>query len=252
MRIGLLGAMSEEIALLHNGLENPQVQIRGMRDYWQGSLFGRSVVLAFSRWGKVASASTVTTLIEAFEVDLVVFTGVAGALAPDLDIGDIVIAESLMQRDMDASALPGIKLFEIPLLGVENFPIEKRLVDLATESARRYLTEDLPNDVPSELLHEFGIVQPKVGTGLIISGDQLVASTDAQSKIKRAIPAALCVEMEGAAVAQVCYEHDVPVAVVRAISDKADHSAVINFPRFVDKVASHFTCGIVREFIAQA
>ena len=60
-----------------------------------------------------------------------------------------------------------------------------------------------------------------------------------------------CVEMEGAAVAQVCYEHDVPVAVVRAISDKADHSAVINFPRFVDKVASHFTCGIVREFIAQ-
>jgi len=252
MRIGVLGAMSEEIALLRNGLENPQVQTRGMRDYWQGSLFGRSVVLAFSRWGKVASASTVTTLIESFEVDLVVFTGVAGALAPDLDIGDIVIAESLMQRDMDASALPGIKLFEIPLLGVENFPIEKRLVDLATESARRYLTEDLPNDVPSELLHEFGIVQPKVHTGLIISGDQFVASTEAQSKIKRAIPAALCVEMEGAAVAQVCYEHDVPVAVVRAISDKADHSAVMNFPRFVDKVASHFTCGIVREFIAQA
>jgi len=252
LRIGVVGAMSEEIALLRNALENPQVQTRGMRDYWQGSLFGRSVVLAFSRWGKVASASTVTTLIEFFEVDLVVFTGVAGALAPDLDIGDIVIAESLMQHDMDASALPGIKLFEIPLLGVENFPIKKRLVDLATESARRYLTEDLPNDVPSELLHEFGIVQPKVCTGLIISQDQFVASTEAQSKIKRAIPAALCVEMEGAAVAQVCYEHDVPVAVVRAISDKADHSAVINFPRFVDKVASHFTCGIVREFIAQA
>jgi len=251
LRIGVVGAMSEEIALLRNGLENPQVQTRGMRDYWQGSLFGRSVVLAFSRWGKVASASTVTTLIESFEVDLVVFTGVAGALAPDLDIGDIVIAESLMQHDMDASALPGIKPFEIPLLGVENFPIKKRLVDLATESARRYLTEDLPNDVPSELLHEFGIVQPKVCTGLIITQDQVVGSTEAQSKIKRAIPAALCVEMEGAAVAQVCYEHDVPVAVVRAISDKADHSAVINFPRFVDKVASHFTCGIVREFIAQ-
>ena len=252
MIIGVVGAMSEEIALLRNALENPQVQTRGMRDYWQGSLFGRSVVLAFSRWGKVASASTVTTSIEFFEVDLVVFTGVAGALAPDLDIGDIVIAESLIQHDMDASALPGIKLFEIPLLGVENFPIKKRLVDLATESARRYLTADLPNDVPSELLHEFGIVQPKVCTGLIISGDQFVAGTEAQSKIKRAIPAALCVEMEGAAVAQVCYEHDVPVAVVRAISDKADHSAVINFPRFVDKVASHFTCGIVREFIAQA
>jgi len=250
--IGVVGAMSEEIALLRNGLENPQVQTRGMRDYWRGSLFGRSVVLAFSRPGKVASASTVTTLIESFEVDLVVFTGVAGALAPDLDIGDIVIAESLIQHDMDASALPGIKLFEIPLLGVENFPIKKRLVDLATESARRYLTADLPNDVPSELLHEFGIVQPKVCTGLIISQDQFVASTEAQSKIKRAIPAALCVEMEGAAVAQVCYEHDVPVAVVRAISDKADHSAVINFPRFVDKVASHFTCGIVRGFIAQA
>ena len=110
----------------------------------------------------------------------------------------------------------------------------------------------MPNDVPSELLHEFGIVQPKVCTGLIITQDQVVGSTEAQSKIKRAIPAALCVEMEGAAVAQVCYEHDVPVAVVRAISDKADHSAVINFPRFVDKVASHFTCGIVRGFIAQA
>jgi len=127
LRIGVVGAMSEEIALLRNALENPQVQTRGMRDYWQGSLFGRSVVLAFSRWGKVASASTVTTLIEFFEVDLVVFTGVAGALAPDLDIGDIVIAESLMQHDMDASALPGIKPFEIPLLGVENFPIKKGL-----------------------------------------------------------------------------------------------------------------------------
>ena len=250
-RIGIVGAMPEEITLLERDLFETRRQSRGMREYIEGSLYGFDSVLVFSRWGKVAAASTATTLLEVYDVNLIVFTGVAGAVAEDLEVGDVVIGNRLIQHDLDASALPGLRPHEVPLLRRSEFQSKPRLVNLATEAAHRYLTAILPGDVPREILSEFVLSHPKVRCGLVLSGDQFVADPETLARLRIDLPDAQCVEMEGAAIAQVCYEHSVPAVVIRTISDKADHSAVIDFPRFVDEVASHFSRGIVREFLAQ-
>jgi adenosylhomocysteine nucleosidase len=114
MKIGIVEAMPQEIALLQRDLQQPRIQTRGMRQYLQDTAYGKDVVLVFSRCAKVAAASTVTTLIEVFGVDLVVFTGVAGAMDPDLEVGDVVIGTLLVQHDLDARPL--FRRFEVPLL----------------------------------------------------------------------------------------------------------------------------------------
>ena len=255
MKVGIVGAMPQEIALLRQNLRNGRTDTRGMREYLQGSLYGKEVVLVFSRCAKVAAASTVTTLIEVFGVNLVVFTGVAGAADPRLEIGDVVIGTSLVQHDLDARPL--FPRFEVPLLGRIAFETPPALVALARRSAELYLNTHLAGDVSVQSLRSFAIASaPRVYTGLIVSGDQFIANTATLLALQEALqqsglPPALCVEMEGAAVAQVCHEHGVPVIVMRAISDKADHSAAIAFAPFIDEIASHLTCGIVRELISQ-
>ena len=250
-RIGIVGAMPEEIVLLERDLVETRRESRGMREYIEGNLYGHDAVLVFSRWGKVAAASTATTLVDVYDVKLIVFTGVAGAIAEDLEIGDVVIGNRLIQHDLDASALPGLRPHEVPLLRRSEFQPEPRLVNLASKSAHRYLTDTLPTDVPEQVLDEFNLSRPKVRCGLVVSGDQFVADPESLARIRIDLPDAQCVEMEGAAIAQVCYEHNVPAVVIRTISDKADHSAVIDFPRFVDQVASHFSRGILMELLAQ-
>lgn len=245
MKIGIMGAMSEEVALLRGAMTDVEVETRGGREFASGTLCGRHGVVVFSRWGKVAAASTATTLIERHGVDTLLFTGVAGAVDPSLNVGDIVVAERLVQHDMDASALPGIARFEIPLLGVVEFGVEKPHVAAARRAAETYLAEDLRGDVSRDLLGEFDIDAPRVVTGTIASGDQFIADPAVARGLAEALPELRCVEMEGAAVAQVAHEHGVPCLVLRTISDKADHGAVVDFPRFVDRVASHFTCGAV-------
>jgi len=255
MTIGIVGAMPQEIALLRQGLRNGRSDTRGMREYLEGELYGKNVVLVFSRCAKVAAASTVTTLIEVFGVDVVVFTGVAGAADPRLEIGDVVIGTSLVQHDLDARPL--FPRFEVPLLGRIAFETPAALVSLARRSAEAYLQTDLHRDVSAQTLSAFSIAAaPRVYSGLIVSGDQFIANPATLLALQEALqdaglPSALCVEMEGAAVAQVCHEHGVPVIVMRAISDKADHSAAIAFAPFIDQIASHITSGIVRELISQ-
>jgi|SRR5579862_2150471 len=251
MKIGILGAMPQEISLLQKDLRAVKRQTRGMREYLEGELYGRDVVLVFSRCAKVAAASTVTTLIEVFGAELVVFTGVAGSADSSLEIGDVVIGNSLVQHDMDAR--PIFRRFEVPLLGQVAFEPSPEITALARESAESYLHGQC-RDVAPLVLSSFGIKSPKVCEGLIVSGDQFVANPETLLGVKMALvnaglPSPLCVEMEGAAVAQVCYEHDIPVAVMRTISDRSDHSAAVDFVSFVEKVASHFTCGIVKELI---
>src|SRR5262249_22628323 len=195
IRIGIVGAMPEEIALLERDVVETRRQSRGMREYIEGSLYGFEVVLVFSRWGKVAAASTATTLIEVYDVKLIVFTGVAGAIAEDLEIGDVMIANRLVQHDLDASALPGLQRHEVPLLHISDFQLKPRLVDLAAESAHRYLTAALPTDVPPELLSEFILTRPKVRCGLIASGDQFVSDPNTRARLRIDLPGAQCVEM---------------------------------------------------------
>lgn len=249
MKIGIIGAMPEEVDHLTRAIGNPRSESIGKREYTSGTLFGREVVTVFSRWGKVAAATTATTLIERFRVDLVVFTGVAGATEPSLSIGDIVVATESVQHDLDASALPGLDRFDVPLLGVSRFPVEVALHAQAVRSAEAFIAKGLAEAVPAPLLQEFGMLTPKVVSGLIASGDRFIADPAVIAELRSALPDLQCVEMEGAAVAQVCYEHDVPMVLLRVMSDKADHSAVIDFPAFVSKIASPLTAGIVRDFV---
>jgi adenosylhomocysteine nucleosidase len=253
MKVGIVGAMPQEIALLRSDLRNARRQIRGMREYLEGTVYGKDAVLVLSRMAKVAAASTVTTLIEVFGVDLVVFTGVAGAVDPCLEIGDVVIATSLVQHDLDARPL--FRRFEVPLLDRIIFEASPAIIALARQSAELYVSQDLQTDIPAETLKAFGITSPpKILEGLVVSGDQFIADPETLVGLRSALvgaglPAPLCVEMEGAAAAQVCHEHAVPLIVMRTISDKAGHSAAIDFIPFVDRIASHFTRGIVRELI---
>ncbi len=249
MLIGIIGAMQEEIKLLSESMKILETKIIGMREFYIGELFGKEVVLVFSRCGKVAAASTVTTLIEIFGVNLVLFTGVAGGAEKTLNIGDIVIADKLVQHDMDASALPGFSKFEIPLLGIGTFKVSEKIIALAKQSAIHYISESMKTDVAQSDLDEFNIKTPNIVVGTVASGDIFVADIQKVQDLSNEIPNLMCIEMEGAAVAQVCYEHNVDFVVFRVISDKADEEATINFPKFIVKAASHFTRGIIERFI---
>lgn len=247
MPLGILGAMPEEVGLLKADLQGGRTTSIGGRDYHAGQLYGRDVVLAFSGWGKVAAASTVTTLIDRFQASPVIFSGVAGAAAPELNIGDVVLGYEFVQHDMDAR--PIFQQFEIPLAGLSRFPADRHLLESLARAASAYVTKDLASDLDPETRAGFTISAPKVVSGLIASGDQFIGDAEILQAIRRALPGLQCVEMEGAAVAQVCHGFGVPLGVVRVISDRADHTAGIDFTKFIASVASRYSRGILRRFL---
>jgi adenosylhomocysteine nucleosidase len=251
MKLGLMGAMPEEVDGIRAAIEVTGSERIAGRDYILGRWHGIDVVLVFSRCGKVSSASSATILLQHFGVDGIVFIGVAGAVSPSLRIGDVVIANDLVQHDMDASALPMFQRFEIPLLGKSRFPAPPAWVSRAVAITEAYLLDDFSSDVNADIRAEFHLDGPKVYSGLVASGDQFVTEAAHISDLRTALPDLLCVEMEGAAVAQVCDEHEHPLLVVRIISDLADHSAAIDFPKFLRSVAT--TMGThIAERIARA
>jgi adenosylhomocysteine nucleosidase len=203
-------------------------------------------VLALSRMGKVAAATTTTTLIEAFGVDQVVFTGVAGGLGPGVQVGDVVVAGQFMQHDMDVSPL--FARFEVPLYDRTLFDCDTRLSDHLFAAARTYLTRT--RDLADPGLFTSGATLHR---GLIASGDQFVGRADQSSDLKAALQSAghlpLAVEMEGAAVAQVCFDYGVAFAAMRTISDRADDQAHVDFAQFVQEVASQYARGIILELM---
>ncbi|MPW17003.1 5'-methylthioadenosine/adenosylhomocysteine nucleosidase [Paraburkholderia sp. CNPSo 3157] len=216
----------------------------GKRDYHVGTVHGAPCVVTLARVGKVAAAATASALIHAFEVEAVVFTGVAGGVGPTVRIGDIVVAESLMQHDMDASPL--FPRFEVPLLGMSRFDADAPLTTALAAACEHFIDEEgaaLSQRFLTEAL-------PTVHRGLIISGDQFVASATSVDMLRAALPDALAVEMEGAAIAQVCYEYGVPCAIVRTISDTADAHAPASFVSFLTEIAGTYSSGILRRFLA--
>ena len=247
MRIGLMGAIEEEVAFVRAELASPRSESSGGRRYDVGRLHGCDVVLAFSRMGKVAASATAATLIGRYGVDAVVFSGVAGGASADLNIGDIVVGRELVQHDLDARPL--FPRFEVPLLGVSRFRAPAAWQRAAARAAREFARDDLGAAIGPAAAGAFGIGRPTVHEGLIASGDQFIDSALELRAIRRALPGLLCVEMEGAAVAQVCYEHRVPWVVIRAISDRADHAAPVDYPRFIREVASHYAPGILRRLL---
>ncbi len=247
MPIGIMSAMREEIETLIHELEVTEKVVRGMRSYYLGKLWGKEVVLVFSRWGKVASATTATHMITDFEVSEILFTGVAGALDAKLEIGDVVIGDCMYQHDMDASPL--VEPFEVPLLGRKYFetnPMRNQMLLKATSMFLKDLKIHFKSDEPDR----FGITQPKNLLGSVASGDQFISKKSQIEKIGSDLPGVLCVEMEGAAVAQVCYEYKIPFNIVRTISDKANDNSHIDFPRFATEVASRYASGIIKNYFS--
>lgn len=245
--IGIISAMPEEIAAIQILLQIEKKIIKGMRTYYQGKLFDKNVILVFSRWGKVASATTATQLINDFKVDEIIFTGVAGGLQPDIFVGDIVIGKDLYQHDMDGS--PIVKTFEVPLLGKSAFtthPDKRKRLAQASHLFLQHKYEFLT----SEQFVNFQITEPKIHIGDIASGDQFISSIEKSVEIISAIPTVKCVEMEGAAVAQVCYEYKVPFTIIRTISDNANHNAHIDFPKFAKEIASKYALGILKNYLS--
>ncbi len=249
MTIGILSAMHEEIYHLSLNITDRQITTIGNRDFISGTLEGQQVVAVFSRWGKVAAAQTATTLITTFAAEKIIFTGVAGAAAPEIEIGDVVISKDLVQHDMDASAIPAFKKFEVPLLGITHFKADHDLSILALDAAHNYLSLIRSQNIEHSALDEYTIHSPNVHFGTIASGDQFIADRAKIEELRHAITGLLCIEMEGAAVAQVCHEHQIPFVVIRAISDKADSNAIHDFPNFVKNVVSHYSYGIVRDML---
>lgn len=231
-RVAVVGAMREEIAAIRPCLADVRVERRAGRDFEFGRLGERELVLVRCGIGKVAAATTAAVLLDAFDVQALLFTGVAGGLGAGVRVGDIVVARSLLQHDMDASPL--FPRWEVPLTGCTRFAADDGWTDRLARACRGL-------GATSE-----HAAQSTVHEGLVVSGDRFVSTRAESDALRALLPDALAVEMEGAAVAQVCRDFARPFAIVRTISDRADDAAHGDFQRFVREIAAPYSRDIVR------
>jgi adenosylhomocysteine nucleosidase len=245
--LAIVSAMHEELRALLPDLHNPRPLRLAGRDFHTGVLHGRPVVLVLSGIGKVAAATTAALLIHEFEVSALVFTGVAGGLGDGVRVGDVVLARELLQHDMDASPL--FPRYEVPLTGRARFAADGALADTLKTSTQRCLAavQHWPGAAARRAL---GVHTPRLHEGLVISGDRFVSTSAESNALRAALPQALAVEMEGAALAQVCADFGRPFAVLRTVSDRADDSAHVDFTRFIAEVASLYTRAILSDWLA--
>jgi adenosylhomocysteine nucleosidase len=237
MTLAIMAAMPQELSALEAVLGIVRTERVAGRLWCFGRLGGEDVVLTLSGIGKVAAAITTALLLDRYQVRAVLLTGVAGGLGEGVRVGDVVVGTSLMQHDLDASPL--CPRWEIPGTGRTRLDADATWSGRLAEGARHVLSR------PHEARQQFGIQAPCLHQGLIISGDQFVASAPASQALRRVLPEALAVEMEGAAVAQVCADFDRPFAVLRTISDRADDQAHVDFTRFLTDVAAGYSRDIV-------
>ncbi|MDO4474248.1 MAG: 5'-methylthioadenosine/adenosylhomocysteine nucleosidase [Eubacteriales bacterium] len=217
--IGIIGAMDEEVAALKEMMEVEEVIIRASMDFVKGVLEGKEVTVVRSGIGKVNAAICAQILVSEFHVDTLINTGIAGSLDARIDIGDMVISEDALHHDMDATSF-GYPLGEVPRMNILAFKADQRLIDLAVEA----------NKEANQDIHTF--------TGRVVSGDQFVADDAVKQKIADHF-GGLCTEMEGAAIAHAAYLNNISYVIIRAISDKADGSATVDYPTFEKKAIDH-------------
>lgn len=245
MRLGIISALHEEQQGLIEAMQGPVRHSHGMRDYTLGTLWEIDAVCVLSRIGKVAAAMTASILVEKYGVTHIIFTGVAGSGDLTVTVGDIVVAESLLQHDMDASPL--FPRFEVPLTGLQRFGSDLALSSALAAASEHFLRQQAEKPADNALeIEEFGLQQARVHRGMIASGDQFISSAAHLRQLKQDLPDLLAVEMEGAAVAQVCFELGVPFTVMRTISDNANEEAAVDFMRFVQTVASRYAFGVIK------
>ena len=219
MRIGIIGAMDEEVAVLKEEMEVAKTFEYATLQFFVGTLCGKEVIVVRSGIGKVNAALCAQILVDKFDVDVLMNTGIAGSLDAAIDIGDMVISTDLVEHDMDASIF-GDPVGQVPRMDTFSFPADSDLVEKAV-AANREANPDI-----------------KTFTGRIVSGDQFVSSAEVKERLVHLF-GAKCTEMEGAAIAHAAYLNQVPCVIIRAISDKADNSATMDYPTFEKKAIEH-------------
>lgn len=217
--IGIIGAMQEEVSLLQEEMAVEETVEKAGMVFYKGELCGQKVVIVKSGIGKVNAALCAQILVDLFQVDTLINTGIAGSLDAQIDIGDMVISTDAVQHDMDASIF-GDPIGQIPRMDTFSFPVDEKLVKLAKE-----VNEEENPDIRTFM-------------GRIVSGDQFVSSAEVKEKIVSNFHA-MCTEMEGAAIAHAAYLNKVSCVIIRAISDKADNSAVMDYPEFERQAIVH-------------
>lgn len=213
--IGIIGAMEEEVTILKNKLTQlSEISVAHVK-FYTGILKDREVVITQSGIGKVNAAISTTLLINKFKPDVIINTGSAGALYESLNVGDVLISDDVKYHDADATAF-GYEYGQIPQMPVA-FQSSKPLIEKVSQVVQQQ--------------------QLTAKVGLIVSGDSFIGSVEQRQKIKKAFPNAMAVEMEATAIAQTCYQFNVPFVVVRAVSDLANGEAEMSFEAFLEKAA---------------
>ncbi len=212
-KIGIIGAMDEEVSKLKEVLEETEVVKKASMEFYQGKLYGVSVVIVKSGIGKVNAGICAQMLVDLFDVTAIINTGIAGSLNAKINIGDIVLSSDTLQHDVDAVAF-GYELGLIPRMDTLSFKADEDLINLARKECEEVLQE----------INAF--------VGRVLSGDQFISNKDKKEWLINTFNGD-CVEMEGAAIAQTAHLNNIPFLIIRAISDKADDSAAdIDYPTF--------------------
>lgn len=210
--IGIIGAMDEEVEQIVSAMNVERVEEKAGMKFCCGTLSGKDTVIVRSGIGKVNAAVCTQILCDDFNVTAVINTGIAGSLDAAIDIGDIVLSSDVLHHDMDATGF-GYPLGQIPRMDTLSFKADAELIKTAEECCRA----ELPN--------------VGVHVGRVVSGDQFISDKAVKERIISNF-GGMCTEMEGAAIAQTAYVNEVPFLIVRAISDKADDSATVDYPAF--------------------
>ena len=227
-KLGIIGAMEMEVATLKNLMAVDRIVSKAGMDFYEGSLEGKPVVIVQCGIGKVNAGMCVQILADLFNVTHILNTGVAGSLNAKLDIGDILISKAALQHDMDVTPL-GYEPGQIPGIDTLSFPADEEMYNTALTACHK--------------------VNPDINAllGLVVSGDQFISSKEVKDRLVNVFHGD-CAEMEGASIAQASYLNNLPFIVIRAISDKADNSAEMDYPTFEKKAAEHCAKMVV-EFV---
>lgn len=228
MKIGIIGAMAQEIKTLTAVMENRKEWQCAQLKFYSGRIHGQQVVVVESGIGKVLSSLTASLLIQQYRVDAVINTGSAGGIGPGLAVGDIVLSEKLAYYDVDATGF-GYQYGQVPGGMPLYYQADSDLIEKFTRAAEK---AELP-----------------LKKGLIVTGDSFIDDHQKIQNILAHFPQALCCEMEGASIAQTAAQFEVPFIVIRAMSDTADHTATQSFDEFIDE-AGKKSAELVLNFIA--
>ncbi len=218
-KIGIIGAMELEVETLKKTMNVTRKVVQADMEFNEGTLNGANVVVVRSGVGKVNAALCVQILVDLFQVTHIINTGVAGSLNAKLDIGDILISKTALHHDMDATNF-GYELGQVPQMNIKEFPADPQLISIAEET----IAKELPDT--------------KCLVGRVVSGDQFIAEKAVKERLINVFHGDCC-EMEGASIAHGAYLNHVPFVILRAISDKADDSAQMDYPTFERSAAEH-------------